>query len=342
MRSAAAGELGPLLVEARSRRQVAWLRWGLTFLLLALLVALLREVDLARLFEALGRADARLVAAAALINLSLNTVARVCRKRTMLESLPRPGDGVGFGELTSLYLAGFAGNNLLPARAGDVLLAVQLNRRHRYAFGSLAAAHVGEKAIEILSLWIIALPVALLVRPLTLLSVPFYGFVAAGFCGSAVLLRASRRPGAGPRRPLAAAVARGGAALASLRRRLAGFGERWTEALGMLRAPRVWARALGWSCVSDAFDLAMIGLCLAAVGISAPLSVWGLVLVVVNMAISVPSTPGQLGTLEAGAVGALALAGVPHSEALAFALLYHAAHFVPVTLVGLFELRRFR
>jgi uncharacterized membrane protein YbhN (UPF0104 family) len=332
----------PLLAEARSRRPVAWLRWGFTLLLLALLAVLLHEVNLARVLEALGRADARLVAAAALINLTLNTVARVCRKRTMLESLPRPGDGVGFGELVSLFFAGFAGNNLLPARAGDVLLAVQLNRRHRYPLGSLAAAHIGEKAIEILSLWIVALPVALLVRPLKLLSVPFYGFVAAGFCGFAALLSLSRRPSAAaPPRPLATA-AHGGAALASLRQRLSGFGERWTETFAMLRAPRVWARALGWSCVSDGFDLAMIGLCLAAVGISASLAVWGLVLVVVNIAISVPSTPGQLGTLEAGAVGALAVAGVPQSEALAFALLYHAAHFVPITLVGLFELRRFR
>jgi uncharacterized membrane protein YbhN (UPF0104 family) len=330
----------PLLAEARPRRPVAWLRWGFMLLLLVLLAALLREVDLASLLATLGRADARLVVAAALINLTLNTVARVQRKRTMLESLPCPGEGVGFSELVSLFFAGFAGNNLLPARAGDVLLAVQINRRHGYPLGSLAAAHIAEKAVEILSLWLVALPVALLVHPLKLLSVPFYGFVAVGFCGAAALLGASRRPGAGPPRPLAAGP--GGAALASLREHLAHFGERWREAFSMLRAPRVWARALGWSCISDAFDLTMIALCLAAVGISVPLPVWGLVLVVVNIAISIPSTPGQVGTLEAGALGALALAGVPQSQALAFALLYHAAHFVPITLVGLFELRRFR
>jgi uncharacterized membrane protein YbhN (UPF0104 family) len=54
----------------------------------------------------------------------------------------------------------------------------------------------------------------------------------------------------------------------------------------------------------------------------------------------VPSTPGQFGVQEAGVVIALGLVGVDHNRALAVALLHHMAHFVPVTLIGLVELRR--
>jgi uncharacterized membrane protein YbhN (UPF0104 family) len=59
----------------------------------------------------------------------------------------------------------------------------------------------------------------------------------------------------------------------------------------------------------------------------------------VNVAIAIPSTPGQVGVFEAGAVIVLGTLGVGRSEALAFALLYHAVHVLPVTALGLLGLR---
>jgi hypothetical protein len=42
-----------------------------------------------------------------------------------------------------------------------------------------------------------------------------------------------------------------------------------------------------------------------------------------------------VGVLEAGGVLALSIAGVAPAPALAFALLYHAVHLVPITALGL-------
>ena len=72
-----------------------------------------------------------------------------------------------------------------------------------------------------------------------------------------------------------------------------------------------------------------------ALGIDAPPSVWALVLLGINFAILLPSTPGQIGVLEAGAVLALSSAGIPAAPAAAFAVVYHAVHLVPSTALGL-------
>ena len=63
-------------------------------------------------------------------------------------------------------------------------------------------------------------------------------------------------------------------------------------------------------------------------------AVWAMILLSINLALLLPTTPGNLGILEAGAVVALTAAGVAPEPALAFALLYHAVHLVPGTVLG--------
>jgi uncharacterized membrane protein YbhN (UPF0104 family) len=67
-----------------------------------------------------------------------------------------------------------------------------------------------------------------------------------------------------------------------------------------------------------------------------------LVLLSLNLAIAVPSTPAQVGAFELGASAPLALLGVPPERALAFALLYHVMQALPTTLAGLPLLRAVR
>ena len=61
-----------------------------------------------------------------------------------------------------------------------------------------------------------------------------------------------------------------------------------------------------------------------------------LVLVAVTLALVVPfAPPGNLGTLEVGAMLALMEFGVSKEPALAFALIYHLLQVVPICLLGL-------
>ena len=109
---------------------------------------------------------------------------------------------------------------------------------------------------------------------------------------------------------------------------------RAVDAVRHLRSPGVWARSLGWSLVSDLTDVAMIGMVLRSVGVSLSPVSWITAFVAINLVLILPSTPAQIGVLEVGAVAALHALGVEDHAAIAFALLYHAAHVVPPTVVG--------
>src|SRR5262249_18318170 len=86
-------------------------------------------------------------------------------------------------------------------------------------------------------------------------------------------------------------------------------------------------------------DFGCVLLVFSAVGIKAPPAVGLLVLLGVNVAILIPTAPGNLGALEIGAIAALDLVGVPRAPAGAFAILYHAVQAIPLLIAGLFDLR---
>jgi uncharacterized protein (TIRG00374 family) len=152
----------------------------------------------------------------------------------------------------------------------------------------------------------------------------FAGITAAGVLGVLVLAARHR-----PDEPLPESA---GA--------IRSFLHRLTEGMYLLRAPRVWLSSLGCSFVNDLANAATVGLVLAALGVQLPMASWFVVVLVARLAGLLPSTPGQFGVVEAGIVLALSALGVNRNEALAAALLYHLAHFVPITVVGLWELRR--
>jgi uncharacterized protein (TIRG00374 family) len=56
---------------------------------------------------------------------------------------------------------------------------------------------------------------------------------------------------------------------------------------------------------------------------------------VVNLGVAIPSSPGFVGTYQWLCVSALAVFGVPRSDAFAFSVISHAAWFVPSSLAGI-------
>ena len=225
----------------------------------------------------------------------------------------------------------------MPAPAGEVLRTVQLKRRHGYTVGVLVAAQLVEKVIEALGLGIGTLVVASLGGLPRALGASMYAFAALGAGGAIVALVV------GWRWELSDAPypsADGFSLGAATRVHLGNFFRRLGEGMHQLRSPSVWARSLVWSMMSDAANAVTVGLCLMALGVTLPLAAWFLVMLVARAAGLVPSTPGQFGVQEAGVVVALGLVGVDHNRALAVALLHHMAHFVPVTLIGLVEMKR--
>jgi uncharacterized membrane protein YbhN (UPF0104 family) len=313
---------------------VRWLVPGAILAALAWMLA--RQVDGAELAHAFRMARWPDVAWAALLAATLCMGGLILRLHTLLRALPHD-EPIAVGEVASIYFASSAAHNVLPAPAGEVLRTVQLKRRHGYSIGALVAAQLVEKVIEALGLGVGTLVVASLGGLPRALGAGMYVFAALGAGGAAVALVV------GWRWQLSDAPYAETAGLsfgAAVRAHGANFFRRLGEGMHQLRSPSVWLRTLGWSMLSDVANAVTVGLCLAAVGVTLPLPAWFLVMLVARGAGLLPSTPGQFGVQEAGVVLALGLVGIDHARALAVALLHHMAHFVPVTLIGLVELKR--
>ena len=275
-------------------------------------VLFLRRLDLSQLGAALASASLPLVALATAVNLG-----QVGVRSLFLRALLAPVRAVRVARLCRYNLALFAANNLLPARAGELVRIELLRSREGVPPSASLAVALVEKLLDVIALLLLALPLPLLLP---------------GLPRSAAM--AMRLLGAGGLVALAAAWA------------LARWGEGATGRLGQLargaavvRRGRSFAAALGWSLASHVVDAAGIAICLAALGLHLPPAAPLLVLVAVSLVLALPSAPAGIGSLEIGAVAALRLLGVDAPRALAFALVYHAMQVVPVTLLGMNGIR---
>ncbi|PYO29020.1 MAG: hypothetical protein DMD86_15485, partial [Candidatus Rokuibacteriota bacterium] len=66
-----------------------------------------------------------------------------------------------------------------------------------------------------------------------------------------------------------------------------------------------------------------------------PLAASWTVMAFLGLGVSLPSSPGFVGVIQAATVLALALFAIPRTDALSFSLLLHASQFFPITLYGL-------
>jgi uncharacterized protein (TIRG00374 family) len=72
-----------------------------------------------------------------------------------------------------------------------------------------------------------------------------------------------------------------------------------------------------------------------SLGIMFPLGVAVFTLTVANLGIMIPSSPGNVGTMQYFCILALSLFALPKDQALVYSLALHAEMFIPVTLLGI-------
>lgn len=284
----------------------------------AVVVALwwfLREMDFAQLGRALASANVGLLVVAAL----LNFVCQTC-KAAGWRTLLAPRHVISLPRMVRYEIVSAAASALAPARAGEVLRAWLLKRREGVPAADTAAIFVVHKLLDAVAMLVVMAPVPWLIRGL-----PPWIPTALVLCASGTLVALatlyvlSRR--VDPAKPQT-----------WLRRFLAAF--------QLVRSPRRIGGALLIFLVLWAAELAAVTTVLHAVGLELSLASGLLVLFTLNLAIIVPSTPGQIGALELGALAGLDLLHVPQEPALAFALLYHAGQILPLLAAGLLlELR---
>jgi glycosyltransferase 2 family protein len=244
---------------------------------------------------------------------------------------------------------GFMGNNLLPARMGEFLRAYSLSRTAPVSLVATLASLVVERLFD--GIMVIALLFLAMLGPLfpefagaQEFSVPGTGqtLTIAGLARSVavfvlaigVFLVALVFM---PKRAVAMTERVVVILPASVRRPIVSSLEAFLSGAGVLRRPRLLLLTGGWSVVLWLVNALGFWVGFRAFGIELPYSAAVFFASAIALAASVPSAPGFVGPWHLMATFVLAhMWGIELSRAGAFAVGFHLAGFIPVTLMGLF------
>ena len=222
-------------------------------------------------------------------------------------------------------------NGMLPAKLGPLVRAYLAGRGESEGIAFALTTIVGEKLIEGVSLLVIGIvllpfvPLADWLRPATWVGVVLLLGALALVVGVAL-----RRETVG--RWMVNLLGRWPRLLDAARSALA--------ALDIWRDWRAILVLAGWSILIWSMTALLNQLLLWSLGIEVPLAAPLLLLVVLQIGVRLPSSPGSIGVFHYLSVLTLTLFGVDRDLAFSYGVLLHLVTYIPPSLVGLVYLSR--
>lgn len=233
--------------------------------------------------------------------------------------------------LFPIVVIGYMGNNVYPARAGELLRSYVLRRKEGVPLSASLATVVLERLFDGLVMLLFVF-VTLPFAPLP----PVYTALVSTFSvifllALALFLLLAARPER-MSRFYAWLVDR--LLPARLRPRVHGLFDRFVVGLQSLRSPRELAliflsSALIWLTETTKYWFVML-----AFPFHVPFYVLMLMTAVVNLFTTLPSTPGYVGTFDAPGIAVLVAHGVAQAVATGYTLVLHVALWLPITALG--------
>ena len=262
----------------------------------------------------------------ALIAFGLGDVARGLRWR----SLFAPGRRPPRGSVVNATMIGYFYNSILPARAGEAARVLVLNQRSATPAIEIIGTVVIERLYDV-----IAILVIFFAAEHWLPHVSWFGaaalaaIVLAGLIVAAVVVLAvyGDRPLRLLLRPLGRFSLFSG-------ERLERTIDELNHGLSGLRHGTVALEAFLWTIAAWMLSALCAYLVSVAFHLHLPFACGVLVAVAIGLSMILPSPPGAIGVFEGAALIALKAYGVPHSQALPYALVLHAVNFIPFIVVG--------
>lgn len=293
-------------------------------------------------FREVGRAvqEARLAPIVLGVILATSTfVVRIFRWQLLLRG--DAGERLPALPLWHAIAMGFMANNTLPLRMGEVLRTFAVHHLAGVRFTAALASIAVERLFDAIT--VIALlgagllfaglpsgsavggvPIGRLMTAVGLVALA--GFVTAGLV-VAFPLRAER-------------VARRLIPAPRLATRVVGLIEGIRQGLLVLTSPaRIFGVAL-WSLVLWGLSALSFHVMFGAFGIAVDFPGALIMQGLIMFGIAVPSTPGYVGVFEAPIIAVLALYEVDRTLAATYAITYHVATFLPITLLGAWSMLR--
>ncbi len=259
--------------------------------------------------------------------------------------LLKPVKAIPTKTMFPIVAIGYAGNNIFPARAGELLRAVVLKRREQVSVSASLATIIIERVFDgVVMLGFVFLNLPELAKTAasdsgfvgSIQSLAVWG--ASAFFGAlAVFLLAAMFP----QKTLALTEWIAARLLPTRwRARVLGLAHRFLDGLASLRSPlNAWMVFLTslviWLLETGKYWFVMHAF-------SFHVSFFALMLMngIVNLATTIPSAPGYIGTFDAPGIATLTAYGVPQATAAGYTLVLHAALWLPITLLGLYYMAR--
>jgi uncharacterized protein (TIRG00374 family) len=264
---------------------------------------------------------------------TIAVVIRTWRWRAML----RPIADISMGRLWPVVVIGYMGNNVYPARAGEVLRSYVLRRREGISMSASLATVVLERLFDglIMLLFVfVTLPFAPL--PVVYNQVVTVFSAVFGVALLFFLILASR--------PAQFLRLWQWMATRFLPARFASIGSdivtKFVSGLQSLKSPREMlvifaSSALIWLTETGKYWVIMQGF-----PFHVDFTVLMLMTAVVNLATTLPSTPGYAGTFDVPGILVLQRYGISQALATGYTLVLHVALWLPITLLGAWYMLR--
>ena len=262
--------------------------------------------------------------------------------------LLRPIQKISTWSMFPVTCIGYMGNNIYPARAGEVLRAVVLKRKEGAPISASLATIIVEKIFD-----------AVVMMGFVFVNLPELAKVGAansGFVGNiqeVALIGTGIFIGALLVFILAAVFPQITARIVQwfintiiprrFRERVSGILHKFLDGLASLRSPKNILMVLLTSVVIWLLETGKYWFVMHAFpGNGFPVSFFALMLMngVVNLVTIIPSAPGYIGTFDAAGIAVLTAYGVVPSVAAGYTIVLHVALWLPITLLGAYYMAR--
>ncbi|UYN88801.1 MAG: flippase-like domain-containing protein [Anaerolineales bacterium] len=258
--------------------------------------------------------------------------------------LLRPLKAVPTRTMFPIVAIGYMGNNVYPARAGEVLRAVILKRKEGIAVSASLATIIVERIFDgvvmlafiFVNLGELADIGGGLVAGLSIQQIAFWGSLV--FLGALLtFLLAAMFPSAS-QRLLNWLTAR--LMPERFRASVLEVGNRFLGGLEALRSPFEVLMVFISSLVIWLLETGKYWFVMHAFNFEVSFFALMLMNGVVNLATTIPSAPGYIGTFDAPGIAILEAYGVPKEVATSYTFVLHIALWLPITLLGAYYLAR--
>ncbi|HET7091095.1 MAG TPA: lysylphosphatidylglycerol synthase transmembrane domain-containing protein [Anaerolineae bacterium] len=313
-----------------------WQFWLSLIVSAAFLWLALRQLKLEEVFDILRAANyAWLLPGVAVYFVAV--VARAWRWQTLL----KPLKVVSARRLFPVVVIGYMGNNIYPARIGELLRAYVLRRNEKISISSSLATVIVERLFDGLVVLLFVFLVLPSAQAQWDLPEPMRALIAAGsllfFAALVVFLALAARPDMASR-VYGFLIVR--LLPHRLRAPVGGLLDRFVTGLSALRDFRQVLVIFLITLVVWLVETTTYWLVMHAFPFEVPFATLMLMNGVANLVTTIPALPGYVGTFDLPGIAVLVAFGVDPEIATSYTLVLHAVLWLPITLLGLFYMVR--